>query len=85
MNLYAKLSLKEEKEFRQWARDNYTPGSVIKPVWHPVVQAECHLMNVDHLKGEYDLILDGNPASNSQINTLAQVEIEEIKPQETIN
>ena len=77
MGLFAKLSATQEKEFRQWARDNYVPGSRIKPVWHPVVQAECHLMNIDYLKGEYDLILDSDPRSDSQINALAQEEIEE--------
>ena len=82
MNLFAKLSAEGEQEFRQWARNNYTPGSVIKTVWHPVVQAECHLMNVTHLKGEYDLILD--PISMSQIEAFAQVEVEEIKEHETI-
>jgi len=77
MDLFAKLSATQEIEFRQWARDNYVPGSPIKEVWHPVVQAECHYMNIEQLKGEYDLILDQDPRSNSQVNALAQEEIEE--------
>jgi len=84
MNLFAKLSATEEGEFRKWARDNYVPGSLIKQTLHPVVQAECHLMNVDHLKGEYDLILDSDPRSDSQILSFAEVEIEEKRAPETI-
>ena len=77
MDLYAKLSATQEKEFRQWARDNYTPGSHINKVWHPVVQAECHFINIEQLKGEYDLILDMDPRSDSQVNMMAQQEVEE--------
>lgn len=39
------LTAAEEKRFRQWARDNYEPGSEIKGTWHPVVQAECVEIN----------------------------------------
>ena len=83
MNIHAKLSIEEEREFRQWARDNYTPGSVIKQSWHPATQAECHMMNVDRLQGEYDLILDSDPRSDNQVEALAQVEIDEKIPRET--
>lgn len=45
MELYRKLNPEEEKEFRQWARDNYTPGTDIKGAWHPIVRDECHKIN----------------------------------------
>ncbi len=35
----------EEVEFRKWARDNYTPFSEIKGIWHPIVQDECVKIN----------------------------------------
>ena len=34
------LSDKEERRFRQWARDNYKLGVPAEPVWHPVVRDE---------------------------------------------
>lgn len=42
---YRILNPEEEKEFRQWARLNYTPGDEIKEFWHPVVRNECRIMN----------------------------------------
>ena len=46
MSLYRILDEEEEKEFRQWARDNFDPGhETINMAWHPVVQDECHKMN----------------------------------------
>jgi hypothetical protein len=45
MNLFRKLSEQEQKEFRQWARDNYKPYDPINGVWHPVIQEECTEIN----------------------------------------
>ena len=45
MSLFKILSESEELEFRQWARDNYTPLDPIKGIWHPIVQDECTQMN----------------------------------------
>ena len=45
MNLFRELTESEEKEFRQWAKDNYLPGAEIQVIWHPVVQDECRKMN----------------------------------------
>ena len=42
--LFRDLSEAEEKEFRQWARDNFKSGDTINVVWHPVVQDECRKM-----------------------------------------
>jgi len=42
--MFRDLDEKEEKEFRQWARDNYIVGSGINKAYHPVVQDECELM-----------------------------------------
>jgi hypothetical protein len=41
------LDAAEEAEFRQWARENYTPFSPIARVWHPAVQDECRRMNAE--------------------------------------
>ncbi|GAI99886.1 unnamed protein product [marine sediment metagenome] len=43
--MHRKLNSEEEKEFRQWARDNYTPYDIISGMWHPVVQEECSKIN----------------------------------------
>jgi len=45
MNIYRTLDKKETKEFQQWAKENYVPGTVISPVWHPVIKEECKKMN----------------------------------------
>ena len=49
MNMFRELNEKEEKEFRQWARDNYTVGSVINRAYHPVVQDECEIMERENV------------------------------------
>ena len=38
------LNPEEEAEFRQWARDKFTPGEEIKEIWHPIVRDECAKM-----------------------------------------
>lgn len=45
MELFRELSKEEEKEFRQWAKDNYVPNGKINSVWHPVVRSECEKIN----------------------------------------
>jgi len=45
MELFRELNAQDEQEFRQWARENYTAYHEIKGIWHPIVQAECVLMN----------------------------------------
>ena len=45
MKLFRDLTEDEEKDFRQWARDNYKPYTDIRGVWHPVVQDECRKIN----------------------------------------
>lgn len=45
MNPFRELSPKEEREFRQWARNNYLRHTPIKGVWHPVIQDECVRIN----------------------------------------
>lgn len=39
------ISPEEEQEFRQWARENYTPFEMITGLWHPIIQDECRIMN----------------------------------------
>lgn len=43
--MFRELSNEEAEEFRQWARQNHKRGEPINSVWHPVVQAECLIMN----------------------------------------
>jgi hypothetical protein len=45
MKLHRDLTPEEEAEFRQWARENYTPFSAVQGIWHPVVQDECQKIN----------------------------------------
>ena len=45
MKLFRELDEKQKQEFKQWARDNYTPFAEISGVWHPVVVAECAVIN----------------------------------------
>lgn len=44
-SLFKSLSKDEEKNYRKWARDNYTPIENIPGIWHPVIQDECVRMN----------------------------------------
>jgi hypothetical protein len=46
--IFKNLSLKEEAEFRQSARENYKPLTEISGVWHPVYQDECVIMNREY-------------------------------------
>jgi hypothetical protein len=43
--LFRTLGQSEEEAFRLWARENYQPLTPINGIWHPVVQAECTLIN----------------------------------------
>ena len=45
MDLFRELEECEVEEFKKWARDNYTPFSEIKGIWHPIVQQECIEIN----------------------------------------
>ena len=48
-SLFRTLSPEEEREFRQWARENYSLLEEIKEIWHPVVQNECQRMNAESI------------------------------------
>jgi len=45
LELFRTLDESEEKEFRQWARDNYKTGEEIRSIWHPSIQDECGKIN----------------------------------------
>ena len=47
MRMWKRVALDEEAPYRQWARDNFTPGHVINVLWHPVVRHECESMNLE--------------------------------------
>jgi len=43
----------EIAEFKQWARDFYISGQAIdREFWHPVVVAECDLINLEARQGQ---------------------------------
>lgn len=42
--MFKELTTAEEKAFRKWARDNYTPDLEVSPVWHPVVREEIEII-----------------------------------------
>ena len=50
MRMFKTLTEKEKEEYRKWARENYTEGGPIPRIWHPVVQAECALINQESLE-----------------------------------
>lgn len=43
--IFKTLTNTEEADYRQWARDNYTPGTPINPLWHPSVRDEAEKIN----------------------------------------
>jgi hypothetical protein len=43
-SFFRTLDAKEESDFRQWARQNWSPGDEIKGIWHPVVRDEIRIM-----------------------------------------
>jgi hypothetical protein len=49
MELFRELSEEEVVKFKAWARDNYEPHSQINMAYHPVIQAECALINKEQI------------------------------------
>ena len=47
MSVWQMLNEEQVQEYQQWARDNYEPLSPINGLWHPVVQKECVIMNME--------------------------------------
>ena len=43
--MFRTLTAAQEKEFREWARNNYKPFGEISKIWHPAIQAECVKIN----------------------------------------
>ena len=35
------ITADDEKDYRQWARENYQPEQMINPTWYPVTVTEC--------------------------------------------
>lgn len=46
-SFFRTLTPTEETDFRQWARDNYTPGTEVNELWHPTVRDECARINAE--------------------------------------
>jgi hypothetical protein len=56
-----------EKVYRQWARDNYTPGEgKINPAWHPIIIDECNKMLMSLYAEEAQRKLDADPDMTEQ-------------------
>lgn len=51
MNYFRQLSPEEAIEFRQWARDNFSPKTdkIMYGVWHPEVCHECEVMLTEQI------------------------------------
>jgi hypothetical protein len=47
-SFFRQLTDKEENIFRQWARDNFSPGMLVKSIWHPVVKDELAKLQKAH-------------------------------------
>ncbi len=45
--LFRPLSPAEVTTFREWARENYEPYAPVQGIWHPVVQQECVVINLE--------------------------------------
>jgi hypothetical protein len=43
--MFRNLTTDEVENFRRWARENYRPGDMISPYWHPVTRMECIRIN----------------------------------------
>ena len=43
--MFRELSKQEEEEFRQVARAEYQPFTLINELWHPVYREECVKIN----------------------------------------
>lgn len=44
-SFFKTLSDSEVLGFRQWARDNHTPGGEVNDLWHPEIRTECEIMD----------------------------------------
>jgi len=56
--MYRDLNKTEVLEFKQWARENYEVGSPINSTWHPIVKAECEIMNSEDHREADDIIFN---------------------------
>lgn len=64
---YRDLDNEEEKEFRQWARDNFNPAvDSINPAWHPVIRVECRCMIEEYKGDQYDDFAHGRRFDGSE-------------------
>ena len=48
------LNSSEITQFQDWARNNYITGEPISHTWHPVVQIECVIMNIEKVTTNND-------------------------------
>jgi len=64
-DMFRNLSDAEHNSFRQWADDNYVPGTEINPVWHPAVQDRCRELN--------------NPAKISPLTDAQRAHLDDIR------
>jgi len=50
--MFRELNEQEQKEFKQWAHDNYAAHTKIEKIWHPMIQKECSKINAKHPRPE---------------------------------
>ena len=58
--MFRELSKEDQKEFRNWARENYVTFSPTNAAWHPIVRDECGKMNseAEDALGRYVITLE---------------------------
>jgi len=65
LSLWRTLSPEEEKEFRQWAHDNFDPDGEANCMWHPVVRDEWEkLSNRNTLDDAIDSLIKKEETSS---------------------
>tara|TARA_R100000808_G_scaffold15950_1_gene36349 strand:- start:6727 stop:7074 length:348 start_codon:yes stop_codon:yes gene_type:complete len=74
LKLHRDLAAEEEKEFRNWARENWAIDDPISPVWHPKVVEECAVILDEHVRAntkKYDAgTMDWNFVYKDQVVAL---------------
>jgi hypothetical protein len=49
-SFFKKLTVSEEKQFRQWARDNWKFDDDVPKIWHPIVKDEIKKIKEEVVK-----------------------------------
>jgi len=60
LKLHRDLAAEEEKEFREWARENWEIGDPVNSLWHPTVVQECAIILDEHVRANTQKYDAGN-------------------------